>query len=125
MFGFGKGKPCLFIIDDDTILSETVVEILSSRINSKYLVFENIESALAKLDKVKVAPYAILSDVSMPGGSGFKLEKELENRNLKIPVIYITGLQGSLPDNENLTILSKPVDFDKLEKLLRVYSEEI
>lgn len=119
VFKLKTNKPLIYIIDDLDDVREVVADNIKQRIKCKIKEFSDVDSALKELDGEKISPKAIISDVKMPKGSGFKLMKELPKRNLDITVIYITGLPGSLPEVENAITMAKPVDFDKLVKVLK------
>ena len=83
----------VFVIDDD----ESMREALKSLIRSVGLRVETFASAQEFLEKRRpdVAACLIL-DVRMPGQSGLDLQRDLVERNIHIPIIFITG-HGDIP----------------------------
>ena len=81
-------EPTVFIIDDD----EAVRRFLSGLIASVGLHVETYASAQEFLDADEPSqPGCILLDIRMPGMSGLELQKELASRNIRIPIIILTG----------------------------------
>jgi FixJ family two-component response regulator len=79
------------VVDDDESLRESLEGLLKS-LGHAVAVFSSAESflssdALAKTD-------CLILDVSMPGMSGPRLQRELISRRLKIPIIFITAHGG-------------------------------
>ncbi len=81
-------EPTVFIIDDD----EAVRRFLSGLIASVGLRVETYASAQEFLDADEPSqPGCLLLDIRMPGMSGLELQKELASRNIRIPIIILTG----------------------------------
>jgi FixJ family two-component response regulator len=81
-------EPTVFIIDDD----EAVRRFLSGLIASVGLNVETYASAQEFLDADEPSqPGCLLLDIRMPGMSGIELQKELASRNIRIPIIILTG----------------------------------
>jgi len=82
------GKPTVFIVDDDAVLRR----LLSTLISSIDLEVETFKDAREFLDAFEPRlPGCILLDIQMPGMSGFELQRELRERSIRLPVIFITG----------------------------------
>lgn len=82
------------IVDDD----ESVRMALDSLLRSKGYTVQLYASAEAFLSSA--APQAtrcLISDIQMPGLSGIQMYDELCARGIRIPIIFITGYQGSPP----------------------------
>lgn len=80
----------LLIVDDDSF----VRNILSSIMEEEgFLVdtAENAEIALEKLESSLSEISLIISDMNMPGMDGLSLIKEIEKRELNIPIVILTG----------------------------------
>jgi FixJ family two-component response regulator len=83
----------VFVIDDD----ESVREALRSLIRSVGLSVETFASAHEFLNSKRAdVPACLILDVRMPGLSGLDLQRELSERNIHIPIIFITG-HGDIP----------------------------
>ena len=81
-------EPTVFIIDDD----EAVRRFLSGLIASVGLHVETYASAQEFLDADEPSqPGCLLLDIRMPGMSGLELQKELASRNIRIPILILTG----------------------------------
>ncbi|MDH5786421.1 MAG: response regulator transcription factor [Chromatiales bacterium] len=78
----------VFIVDDD----EAVRNSLSFLMQSVGLQTESFESASHFLDASPAGRAGcLLLDIRMPGMSGLELQGELEERDIQLPVIFISG----------------------------------
>jgi FixJ family two-component response regulator len=83
-----KGKPIVYIIDDDPLIRE----MLSSLLRSGGLRVRLFGSAPEFLQSELVdAPSCLLLDISLPRLGGFDLQAELAKANVHIPIIFVTG----------------------------------
>jgi FixJ family two-component response regulator len=81
-------EPTVFVVDDD----KAVRRFLRGLIASVGLKVETYASAQEFLDACEPSrPGCLLLDIRMPGMSGLELQKELESRNIRIPIIILTG----------------------------------
>ncbi len=114
-------EPTIFIIDDDESLRRSLVRLVSAAgLNA-----EAFDSARAFIER---APFTgagcILLDVQMPGLSGPELQAELLERNVSLPVVFLTA-HGDLPTGiaamkkGAADFLQKPVDDELLLQTLR------
>ncbi|MHC4213165.1 MAG: response regulator transcription factor [Planctomycetota bacterium] len=86
-------EPVVYIVDDD----EAVRDGLGKLMESIHLKVETFASAQEFLDSYDVpGPGCLLLDVRMPGMSGVKLQDTLAERNIMLPIIFISG-HGDLP----------------------------
>jgi FixJ family two-component response regulator len=76
------------IVDDDESVRESLPDLLKM-FGLASQTFSSAEEFLA-LDGISGSKCLIL-DVAMPGMSGPELQKELNRRKIKIPIIFITG----------------------------------
>jgi FixJ family two-component response regulator len=78
----------VFIVDDD----ESVRDALASLIRSAGMRVEGFASAQAFLAHPPVdVPSCLVLDVRLPGGTGLDLQRRLAERNMDIPIVFITG----------------------------------
>jgi FixJ family two-component response regulator len=83
----------VFVIDDD----ESIRESLKSLIRSVGLGVRTYASADEFLQGERPnVPACLILDVRMPGLSGLDLQRDLSERNIRIPIIFITG-HGDIP----------------------------
>jgi FixJ family two-component response regulator len=81
-------NPVIYIVDDD----EGVCLALSSLFRSVGLVIRTFGSAREFLNaRFANAPSCLVLDVRLPGLSGLDLQQELADRDIQIPVIFVTG----------------------------------
>jgi FixJ family two-component response regulator len=86
-------EPIAFVIDDDRMIREA----LQSLIRSVGLRVETFASAREFLSaKLPDAPSCLVLDVRMPDVSGLDLQRKLNEANIHIPLIFITG-HGDIP----------------------------
>ncbi len=109
----------VFIIDDDADFRESVQWLLES---TPYTI-ESYASAQEFLDDYDQRPGCMLLDVRMPEISGLALQQIMQERDIRLPVIVLTG-HGDVPmavtamKNGALDFLEKPFDDDVLLKLV-------
>jgi len=98
------------IVDDDESVRESLPDLLKM-FGFASQTFSSAEEFLAK-DGISGTQCLIL-DVAMPGICGPELQKELNRRNSKIPIIFITGhldetLRSRLIEQGAIACLIKP-----------------
>jgi two-component system response regulator FixJ len=81
-------EPTVFVIDDQKAVREALAEMLS--------VFGFTVEAFASADSFLAAHHVqqfgcIVADVRMPGTDGIELVRELARRNIRLPVVLISG----------------------------------
>jgi FixJ family two-component response regulator len=87
------GAPIVFVVDDDPSVRSSLKFLLST----VGLHVESFESADAFLHKKPSdAPSCLVLDVRLPGLSGLDFQRELAARNIRIPIIFLTG-HGDIP----------------------------
>ncbi len=80
--------PVVLVVDDDPSLREA----LGSLLRSVGLRVELFDSAPAFLQSNPTAAAAcLILDIRLPGPSGFDLQAELADEDIRIPIIFITG----------------------------------
>jgi FixJ family two-component response regulator len=85
--------PTVFIIDDDALVRASIQGLLKSA-GLPSEMFETAEEFLrAKRPDV---PSCLVLDVSLPGISGLDFQRELADKGVHIPIIFITG-HGDIP----------------------------
>lgn len=82
----------VFIVDDDDAVRESL-EFLMKSIDQPS---ESYASAKDFLNAYTDKPGCLLLDIRMPGMSGIELQDELKKRDIRIPIIFITG-HGDVP----------------------------
>ncbi|MGY8667681.1 response regulator [Bradyrhizobium sp. UFLA05-109] len=114
------------IIDDDVAVREMLVSLTRS-LGYDALGFASAEDFLAAADFEQFT--CAITDIHMPGMSGFELQQKLQQRNGSLPVIMITA--RTEPDLEiraiscgAIGLLRKPLDVEMLvgciKKALRI-----
>jgi FixJ family two-component response regulator len=84
------------VVDDDESIRESLDSLLKS-LGYETAVFSSAESFLSSGSLAQTD--CLILDVRMPGMSGPELQRELINRNQKIPILFITS-RGA----ENVTV---------------------
>jgi len=123
MFNFLSKKKLFFIIDDDQDLSHILSKKVKQEFDCNVQTFTSLEKAHKQLKSKN--PSCILCDVKMPGENGFHLDKYLKELPEIVPVIYITALSHPEEVANKVTIVSKPLDFDHLFKLIRFHVKDL
>lgn len=108
------------VVDDNRNLVKTLADILAL----KGWEVEGATSANQALQKLSEQPYDIvISDIRMPEMDGVMLYRQIKQRFRKIPFVLMTAyiddqLVKEGKDEGVLAVISKPIDFDTLFRLM-------
>ncbi len=116
----------VWIVDDDRSI-RWVFEKALTRESIPYRTFSSAQEALALLDSEE--PQVVVSDIRMPGGSGFDFLEQLKVRHPDLPVIIMTAysdLESAVSAFQGgaYEYLPKPFDVDHALDLVRRALEE-
>ena len=111
-----KTSSRIFIVDDDITFNKSLARLVKS-------IGFDVETYTSAEEFLETRPYkgpsCLLLDVRMPGLTGPVLQRELANRNITIPVIFLTA-HGDVPTGVKamkdgaIDFLLKPVEEKKL-----------
>ena len=86
-------RPVVFVVDDDPSIRDTLQDLLE-------LVGMDVQSFGSTQEFLRSnrpdMPACLVLDVRMPGMSGLDLQREMADRNIQIPVVFITA-HGDIP----------------------------
>lgn len=88
-----SGAPTVFIIDDDPSIRSSL-KLLVSTVGLRVETFDSTDGFLQK--KPADTPSCLVLDVRLRGSSGLDFQRELAAKNVRIPIIFITGY-GDVP----------------------------
>lgn len=80
--------PTVLVVEDDASLREALDGFLRSH-GFQVRLFSSAWNVLS--EKLPDDPVCLVLDLCLPGMSGLELQKRFAQRNLKIPIIFITG----------------------------------
>jgi len=106
----------ILLLEDDKILSETLVELLES----EGFVITHVEDGEMALDVTFVSDFdLLLLDVNVPFINGFEFLKSLRDSGDSTPAIFITALSDVASLSHGFEVgaddyIKKPFDFDEL-----------
>ena len=83
-----SGGPTVFIVEDDEAMLGALAE-MAKTIGLQVEAYRSAQEFLERYDPEH--PGCLVLDVRMPGMSGLQLLDELNARDIRIPVIFITG----------------------------------
>ncbi len=107
----------IYILDDDTEFAYFLKTSLEKLLDAYVKVFFHPHNALRTLEKESKLPDLFFCDYKMPEMSGLQVQRTIkEDWSLEIPFIFITALQGEDISDEDLIVLSKPLNFIKLRQ---------
>ena len=112
----------ILLLEDDTILSETLIELLES----EDFVVTHVDDGQKALDATFVEHFDLfLFDVNVAHVSGFELLQSLRESGDKTPAIFITALTDIASLSHGFEVgaddyIKKPFDFDEL--LVRIHA---
>ena len=81
-------KPTVFIVDDDAA-ERRFLRILISSVDLEVETFRTAQAFLDAFEPTRRG--CILLDIRMPGMSGLELQREVRERGICLPVIFLTG----------------------------------
>ncbi len=99
----------ILLVDDETELREVVVDILSEPGHTVLTASDGYEALRVLVDRTVDL---LITDLKMPGISGFELARQAKLMRPHLQVIYISGSQGATGRPEGRTygrVLRKPV----------------
>lgn len=116
----------VFIVDDDPAIRDS----LTLMISQENFTVNSYASAEAFLDAAQpVCLGCIIIDIRMPGMDGMQLQEVLSQRNMLMPIIFLTG-HGDIPMSVKaikagaLDFLTKPVTRERLMSTIRLAIRE-
>ena len=88
----GNTKLHVYIVDDD----DSVLQSLEMLFVSANIEVKGFRSAKGFLEsEIRAENACLITDISMKGISGLDLQKRLNERGIKIPVIFLTALDSN------------------------------
>lgn len=81
-------KPLVTVVDDDDSVRESLPDLIRE-FGFAAAAFSSAEEFLTSGSQTETG--CLILDISMPGMSGPDLQKELQRRKLKIPIVFITA----------------------------------
>ena len=114
-------SPTVFIVDDDTAAAESVAALLAS-VNLPFQIYRTAEDFLSHFRDSQRG--CLVLDIRLPGMSGLELYQLLQDRELKIPTIFISGhmdadaCQQAMHEGA-LACLEKPYTGDDLCQMIQ------
>ncbi len=81
--------PQVIVVDDDASLRQALVFLLESA-GWRVVAYDSAEAFLAALSEL-TQPGCLILDVRMPLMSGLELQRILNERNIQLPIIFLTG----------------------------------
>lgn len=89
----GTGVQLVFVVDDDVSMRNAISRLL----NAVGLTVKTFASANEFLEsKLPEVPGCVVLDVKLPDLNGLDLQREMVERGIHIPIVFITG-HGDIP----------------------------
>ena len=88
-----NADPIVFVVDDDAAVRDAIKDLLES-VGMRVETFGSGAEFLAK--HPTDGPCCLILDVRLPGMSGLEFQRELTEKAVEIPIIFITG-HGDIP----------------------------
>ncbi len=88
-----NAEPCVFIVDDDGAVRKSLALVVENA-GLACQAFESAEDYLQSIQSDR--PGCLLLDVNLPGLNGYELQDELNQRNIHIPIIFLSAY-GDIP----------------------------
>jgi CheY-like chemotaxis protein len=111
--------PRIILVDDNTVVRDMLIDLVAS-LGYAADAAESGEEALALFDQ---EPYdMVLTDLLMPGLTGWDVLDGVRRRDPSIPVIIITGspvIGDARASQPGVAVVKKPVDVKLLDSLIK------
>ena len=89
----GGLKPTVLVVDDDALVRKALRDLFES-VGLRVTVFQSTQEFL-RAERPNV-PCCLVLDVRLPGQSGLDFQHELNERNIALPIVFLTG-HGDVP----------------------------
>lgn len=115
-----KDKPSVLIVDDEPNIRR-ILQMAFEKAGYQAAFCEDVPSALESLKEHQ--PNCVITDVTMPGRSGYELLREIKATWPEIPVVIMTAF-GTIPQavqairDGAFEYITKPFDLDALKKVV-------
>jgi two-component system, NtrC family, response regulator AtoC len=116
-----SSKKRLLVVDDEPNIRR-ILQVAFEKEGYEVFVAEHAHQAMQRLDEAEMD--CILTDVTMPGKTGYQLLKEVKSAKPEMPVIVMTAF-GTIPQAIQAIrdgaheFVTKPFDLDSLKKIVR------
>ena len=87
------GPSVVFVVDDDPSVRSSLKFLLST-VGLQAETFDSADSFLRK--ELRDVRSCLVLDIRLPGLSGLDFQRELATRNIRIPIVFLTG-HGDIP----------------------------
>jgi FixJ family two-component response regulator len=109
-------KPCVFIVDDDDAIRDGLSMVFET-VGLAYHAFENAEHFFESY--IPGTPGCLILDINMKGMNGDELQKELNRRNIQLPIIFLSSygdnhLRERVINAGTVDFMAKPVQINLL-----------
>ena len=89
----GGLKPTVLVVDDDALVRKALRDLFES-VGLRVTVFQSTQEFL-RAERPDV-PCCLVLDVRLPGQSGLDFQHDLNERNIALPIVFLTG-HGDVP----------------------------
>jgi DNA-binding response OmpR family regulator len=118
-------KAKILVVDDDDVIRHLIHDILNNE-GHKVVMAEDGEEALDQFNATGFD--MVITDLVMPKLNGMQLVKALREKNVKIPIVIVTGwIEEFLPEKETDqvdSIIQKPFTVENLTETLSLVNRE-
>ncbi len=110
-------NPLIIVVDDDASLRQALVFLLES-VGWRVVAYDSAKNFLAELDEHSQQPGCLILDVRMPLMSGMELQRIINERNIHIPIIFLTG-------HADITIAVQAMKFGACDFIEKPFKDQI
>ncbi|WP_428970442.1 PAS domain S-box protein [Sphingomonas sp. Xoc002] len=110
---------CVLVVEDNADVGEFAMQALAELGHGSHWA-QDVDSALAELEKAPDRFDVVFTDVVMPGRSGIELAEEVAQRFPTLPVVLTSGYSHVLAQEgtKGLRLLRKPYSIEELSRAL-------
>jgi|SRR5215468_1770760 len=119
-----RRKRTVFVVDDESLIADTLAEILNESGDFDAIALHGGESALELAQTT--APDVLITDVVMPGVSGIELARSIHSRYPKARIVLLSGqaqardlVKEASHEGHSFELWAKPIHPDLLLERLQ------
>ncbi|MCK6571663.1 response regulator [Myxococcota bacterium] len=114
------GPPVVLVVEDEPVLRASMVRGLARMPGIEVVDGATLAEATRLVEAYR--PALIISDLSLPDGTGEALIGLLDRLRLRVPIVFVTAYLGTfqprIPLSSDLEIHEKPVPLDRLRQIV-------
>lgn len=116
-----KARRRVLVVEDEDLYRKALVKTLRNDHGVDVEAEDSAETALARIDAGSMLFDLVITDVSLPGLSGFELHDAIRARDLNVPIVLMSAYREyqATADELDIPFYEKPLSDATLDEMLR------